>query len=173
MKSVIITSGAYGYKAENATHVKAVTRADGPIQLPDEEVERLIELGVAASVNSSDLADAVQSLAGAGSSQSDNTDKTNGGPVATGKEDKDDGEQEDNPPEGDEGTGGDGDAQEKPDYNVDMKAEELRDMMKVCDLAFKFGMSKADMVAALDAHFDGGVDDGEAPPNLAAEEPVT
>lgn len=50
-----------------------------------------------------------------------------------------------------------------PEYSVDMKASELREIGAMCGLTFKVGMTKADMVAALDAHIEANmVDDDEA-----------
>lgn len=46
-----------------------------------------------------------------------------------------------------------------PEYSIDMKADELRKIGKLCGLTFKVGMSKADMVAALDAFFAEHIDD--------------
>ena len=55
--------------------------------------------------------------------------------------------------------------EEIPAYSVDMKATELREIGKMCGLTFKVGMSKAEMVAALDAHIEAnmvaGVEIGE------------
>lgn len=68
-----------------------------------------------------------------------------------------------------------------PSYNADMKSTELREIMSDYGIPYKVGMSKADMVAALDEYFkeesgedsDGGSEgDEEAPPDLGAEEPV-
>lgn len=39
-----------------------------------------------------------------------------------------------------------------PEYSVDSSAKELREIGKLCGLTFKVGMSKAEMVEALDAH---------------------
>lgn len=39
-----------------------------------------------------------------------------------------------------------------PAYSVEMSANELREIGKLCGLTFKVGTSKAEMVAALDAH---------------------
>ena len=40
-----------------------------------------------------------------------------------------------------------------PDYSIDSKADELRKIGKLCGLTFKVGMSKAEMVEALDGFF--------------------
>lgn len=61
---------------------------------------------------------------------------------------------------------------DKPGYNVDMKADYLRGLMKDFELAIKPGMSKVAMVAALDELFSPQTADSEEPPVLGAEEPV-
>ena len=62
---------------------------------------------------------------------------------------------------------------------MDMKADSLRSLMKQHDIPCRVGMSKAEMVAALDAVFHPAAEDreetaadGEAPPELDAEGPV-
>ena len=66
-----------------------------------------------------------------------------------------------------------------PAYSMDMKADSLRSLMKQHDIPCRVGMSKAEMVAALDAVFHPAAEDreetaadGEAPPELDAEGPV-
>lgn len=69
-----------------------------------------------------------------------------------------------------------------PEYSTDMKAEELRAIAKEMGLTFKVGTSKAEMVAAMDAAIDGGMEDadtdddvlndGEQPPAFDATEAV-
>ena len=39
-----------------------------------------------------------------------------------------------------------------PEYSTETSAKELREIGKLCGLTFKVGMTKAEMVAALDAH---------------------
>ena len=72
-----------------------------------------------------------------------------------------------------------------PEYSIESSAKELLEIAKLCGLTFKVGMSKTDMVAALDAHIEGhmvdGVeitgeddaeDDGEPAPTFDASEAV-
>lgn len=63
-----------------------------------------------------------------------------------------------------------------PEYSVAMKATELREIGSMCGLTFKVGMSKADMVAALDQHFAETTieedEDGEPAPVFDAVEAV-
>lgn len=55
-----------------------------------------------------------------------------------------------------------GEAVTVPEYSVEMKATELREIGAQFGLSFKVGMTKAEMVAALDAHFAEGDTEGEA-----------
>lgn len=48
-----------------------------------------------------------------------------------------------------------------PEYSVDMKATELREIGKLCGLTFKVGMTKEEMVAALDKHIEENMVDDE------------
>lgn len=48
-----------------------------------------------------------------------------------------------------------------PEYSVDMKAAELREIGKLCGLTFKVGMSKEEMAAALDKHIEENMVDDE------------
>ena len=63
-----------------------------------------------------------------------------------------------------------------PEYSVEMKATELREIGAMCGLTFKVGMSKADMVAALDKHIAENTveedEDGEPAPVFDAAEAV-
>lgn len=61
----------------------------------------------------------------------------------------------------------------KPEYDTNMKAAELREIMEECQLSFKVGMSKADMVAVLDAYFDDEEEyDEDELPDISAEDPI-
>ena len=67
-----------------------------------------------------------------------------------------------------------------PEYSESMKAAELREIGAEFGLSFKVGMTKAEMVAALDAYFeemaeaegDETEDDGEPAPDFDASEAV-
>lgn len=48
-----------------------------------------------------------------------------------------------------------------PEYSVAMKASELREIGKLCGLTFKVGMTKEEMVAALDKHIEENMVDDE------------
>lgn len=47
-----------------------------------------------------------------------------------------------------------------PEYSIENTAAELREIGKLCGLAFKVGMTKAEMVEALDAHIASNTVDG-------------
>jgi len=47
-----------------------------------------------------------------------------------------------------------------PAYSEETSAKELREIGKLCGLTFKVGMSKADMIAALDAHIEANTVEG-------------
>jgi hypothetical protein len=64
-----------------------------------------------------------------------------------------------------------------PEYSVDMKATELREIGAMCGLSFKVGMKKTEMVAALDAYVEANMvddedEDGEPAPAFDASEAV-
>lgn len=48
-----------------------------------------------------------------------------------------------------------------PEYSEDMTAKELRDIGKLCGLTFKAGITKKEMVDALDAHIEANMVEGE------------
>lgn len=48
-----------------------------------------------------------------------------------------------------------------PEYSINMKAAELREIGKACGLEFAEGMTKAQMVAALDKHIEENTVDGD------------
>jgi len=58
-----------------------------------------------------------------------------------------------------------------PKYNAETSFADLKQIMKDCGLTYKVGMSRVDVVAALDEYF-ADEDDGEVPPALGTEEPV-
>ena len=47
-----------------------------------------------------------------------------------------------------------------PEYSIENTANELREIGKLCGLTFKVGMTKAQMVEALDAHIEANTVDG-------------
>lgn len=131
---------------------KTFTAEDGAIHLDDALEARFVRLGVAVYVNAPAQSDAE----GTGGAE----DIPEG--VYTSEDDK----TEDKPT--------------LPAYSVDMKAEYLRNLGKQFDLNFKVGMSKAEMVEALDEYFkvedideeDTEEDDGEDAPTFDSTDAV-
>lgn len=62
---------------------------------------------------------------------------------------------------------------EEPKYNAGMKAAELQAIMEAAGLEHKAGMTKAEMVAALDSFYDENDNSGDdPPPAFEPEEPT-
>ena len=60
-----------------------------------------------------------------------------------------------------------------PEYSVDMKADELREIAKLMGLTFKVGTTKAEMVEAMDAYLaENTVEDEEDIPEFDPTEAV-
>lgn len=113
--------------------VKAMDKNSGPFEVSPEQEARLIRLGLAVHVD-------------------------DGTPIGFDEtppmDDEDDGEPA--LPELPEGV------TPIPEYSTENTAAELREIGKLCGLTFKVGMTKAEMVAALDAHIEANmVDDVE------------
>ena len=60
----------------------------------------------------------------------------------------------------------------KPEFGVDMKAEELRELMKTYGLSCKTGMPKADMVDKLNKFFANECEDDNEIPSISEEDIV-
>lgn len=128
--------------------VKAMDKDSGPFVAGAEQEERLVRLGLAVKVEAADDEPAPTD---------DNTVDTDT-PIGM----------DEMPPLPEDVTG-------IPEYSVAMKATELREIGAMCGLTFKVGMSKADMVAALDKHIAENTqeeDDGEPAPVFDASEAV-
>lgn len=63
-----------------------------------------------------------------------------------------------------------------PEYNADMKADELRKIAKLMGLTFAVGTTKVEMVAQMDAfldeHMEDSEDDADMPPEDIEDAPV-
>ena len=124
---------------------------DKPFSLSSAEEARLVKMGVAAYVDKpieppeqdDPNMDPVGDLAG------DSVD--NGAPIGFDEMPPEDFD-EDEMPDGVIGI---------PEYSVDMKVSELREIGNLCGLTFKVGMSKQEMVDALDAHIEANMVDDE------------
>lgn len=137
----------------------ALTEADGPQTFSKEYEARLVSEGVAKYVESKPLR-----------REPPKKDTVKGVATAVGEDKGQDAS--DNPPEDKASSNDAENAQGIPEYNTDMKVAELREIMDDCQLQYKVGMSKADMVAALDAYFEDEAEDEDAPPDLGAEDPI-
>lgn len=128
--------------------VKGMDKNSGPFNAGAEQEERLVRLGLAVKVEDED---------GEPATTADNAVDTDT-PIGM----------DDMPPLPEGVTG-------IPEYSVDTKATELREIGKMCGLTFKVGMTKADMVAALDKHIAENTvedEDGEPAPVFDASEAV-
>jgi hypothetical protein len=165
VKNIKIINGTYGYRAPGVRAVEPKRPGDPPFPLADDKAERLVSLGVA------EYADAPEGGKPAKPPKNGRVKavatRSEGG--KTGKAGV--------PPSGAEtGAQSAGGGEGKPAYDADTKIDELRALMRECGLPYRVGMTKAEMVAALDEFFseaggDGG--DDETPPDVGAEDPVT
>lgn len=136
------------------------TVADGRLTLPCEEEARLVFRGVADYVTKPILNTAPDAGAPAGEEDESGADVTL-------------------PDNGNSAAGAIENNGNIPAYSIDMRADYLRSLLKQHDIPCKVGMSKAEMVAALDEVFnpviegdETAAEDSEIPPELGAEEPV-
>lgn len=138
MKKIKITQGTYGF--HNGSRIEPKDRKSESFLLDDAEAARLIRLGVAESVDEA---------------------------VATpGEHSESSGVGKNSPERKNALEGITGDLDGRPDYSVDSDVKDLRAIAKKAGITFKIGMSKKDMVKALDAHFD------DEMPDLSAAPPV-
>lgn len=114
----------------SGTYAGIRTASDGPFSLTEKEEARLVARGVAKYVDAPSTAPADDQEPAGGVEES---------PAVNDTPESVDETQE--LPDGVEGI---------PEYSVDNSPAELRAIGKLCGLTFKVGMSKADMVAALD-----------------------
>lgn len=153
MRNIVITQGAYGHRPEGSRLTETKTADDGSFAVSDEEAARLVGLKVARYADSEEIP-----VTGVATPE--------GGGDGTGEGD--------NPPGDDGGAEGREAAREKPEYGADTGFDDLKELLAACGLKFVVGMSKVDIIAALDEYYGGGdTGDDEAPPNLSPEDPVT
>ena len=176
MKLVRIISGTYGHKPKGAPSVKTI-RIDETVELPDTEAARLVQLRVAAYVDTPAVVpvdpDTDMLPSGISTSSGDEDDLS---PGDTPDEDENgaEGEESGEQPVGEAPPAADSTESNNtiPEYNAEMPLVILKEILKDCGLPFKFGMSKLDVVQVLDDYFADAEDD-EAPPSLDTEDPVT
>lgn len=137
---VQIVRGVYGHYIDG--RVVAKDKNSEPFELSPEQEERLVAAGVAEYVNLPDAApdeDGKTVPEGGGNDAPDDDGNTEA-PIGF-----------DELPE---------DVVGIPEYSVESSAKELREIGKLCGLAFPATMTKADMVAALDKHIEENTVDG-------------
>lgn len=120
---------------------------DGAFSLPAAEEARLVARKVARYVDPPKQADTEIDLPG-----DDDVDAPIGFDETPPDDFVDDGEDLPELPEGVIGI---------PEYSENMKVSELREIGAMCGLTFKVGMTKAEMVAALDKHIEENMVDDE------------
>ncbi len=153
-----ITNGTYGYRPmilkkdhkEPSEYVVPITRNDPPIDVDGKEAKRLVEAGVAEYVHIHDVATAPapsedESPIGNMSNSEDGLDSPGDG----GNEDDDLTDDED-----------------ITVFSIGMKADELRAAMRERNLPIRVGMTKAEMVEALNGSIE------EAAPDITPQDVV-
>ena len=142
-----IINGTYGHRpilpnGEYSNYVVPVTRADLPIDVDEKEAARLVNCGIAEYVNGEAVATAYVPTEERTPSGNTHDDAGDAGSA---------GEPEDEP-------------EDEPVFTTDMRVDELRAAMRERGLSAKVGMTKADMVAALN--------DAEDLPDLTVQDVV-
>jgi hypothetical protein len=171
MKRIKIINGTFGHRPAGSKRLDPKGVNDPPFEIDDDKAERLVSLGVA------EYADAAPKEKPSPAAKDKRANA-----VATRSRGGKPGKASVSPPKTKPGAQSAADAPEKPAYDADTKIDELRALMREHGLPYRVGMTKAEMAAALDEIFsDAGNgaeespagDDGEAPPNIGGEGPVT
>ncbi len=178
MKIIKIINTVYGHRPAGSKYIQPKRAGDPPFEVEDGEAERLVSMGVAVYVDAEPVATPVSGDEGQGTGEdvpkgengTGGQENAEGAGDPDGSEDSGDTEVEDGEADGldDE----DSDSEEKPEYSLDMKFDDLRDLMKTCGLTYKVGMTKVDIVKMLDEYYGNGAEDNEALPDFNAEGPV-
>ncbi|MGN1370194.1 MAG: SAP domain-containing protein [Aristaeellaceae bacterium] len=134
-----IINGTYGHRpklanGKDSPYVVPVTRNDPPIEVDEKEASRLVEAGIAEYVNVEEVATA--------NSPSEQENAVCNTPENEGCSDCD--QTPENAPSN----------FEYQEFTTDMRVDELRAAMRERGIALKIGMSKADMVNALNSAED-------------------
>lgn len=173
MRTVKIVSGVFGHRPEGSKYIEPKKAGDPPFLVADELAARLVAIKVAVYVNEDNIsldtgvATAIKETVDA--KAVDNITEDN--ELLQSEIEPLDDEQ----PQADNEPPQEVDLPERPAYTADMKAAELREIMDEYQLPFKVGMSKVDMVAALDDFFADEVEDDESAdelPEIGAEDPI-
>lgn len=178
MRTIRIVNGVFGHRPEGSKYIEPKQAGDPPFSVDDKQAARLVALKVAVYV------DEEKNLPFTEVATTNNEDIGTGTVDNIAEDDKlpqgeieplDGGQPQNVTEPDDELLLEEADLPERPVYNADMKAVELREIMDEYQLPFKVGMSKVDMVAALDDFFADEVEDDESAddmPDLGAEDPV-
>lgn len=142
MVKIKITRGFYGLHTNIGVKVKSPN--DDAFEVDDNEAKRLVELGVAKCVGDMPVATNAENA---------NEDNASVNPIKSESP-------AESEYEGDSAT-------DIPEYSSDSTVAELRAIAKNEGITFKVGMTKSEMLTALDEYF--GVNDA---PDLSAEIPV-
>lgn len=142
MKKIVITGGRYGYISPSGVY-DVKTTASAPFEVDDKEAARLVKLGVA-------------KIYGEGGKRPETGDISSG-------EGSDPAEDEN--PTDDENEG-------FFEYDENTPVKELREIGKKCGLSFPVGVTKADMIAALDEYFEKSAEGDDGDIDLSVEPPV-
>lgn len=147
MKTIRIISGVFGHQTDG--RIKPVKAGDPPIEVEAKVAERLVDQGFAIYLGDEPVATHSEGSNGDG--------EVNDPPAG------------ENPPKGEN----DGDSGNKPpfrpEYNADMKLDDLKEIMVDCGMSFRVGMSKEDIVGMLDEYFEEIEEDGEGFPDLGGQ----
>lgn len=125
MRTVQIIQGTYAYRVNGMLEPK--DRFSAPFPVGDAEAERIVSLGIAKYADK-----------GVATGSGSVAQEISGG-NPTEKEDAQELEYE---------------AQDKPEYSIENTVADLRKIAKENGISLKVGMTKEEMVAALDAHFE-------------------
>jgi hypothetical protein len=176
MKCIKIITSVYGHRPKGSKYIQPKRAGDPPFLVEDEKAERLVAKGVAVYVDAEPVATAsgegedpetgeyipdgeagADGEENAGSNGADDSEEDSDSDPDDSREDSEDDDGSDDE---------EADSEEKPEYSINMKFDDLRELLKECELPYKVGMTKADIVAALDEFY------GENPPELDAEDPI-
>lgn len=176
MKRIKIITSVYGHRPAGSKYIQTKRAGDPPFEVEDEKAARLVAKGVAVYADAEPVATISNEDEDPGTGDDIPEDETgadgeeNAGSNGTDDSDSDsdsDSDDSEDDSEGDDGSDAENaDGEEKPEYSIDSKFDDLRELLKKCELPYKVGMTKAEIVAALDTYFN------EPPPDLGAEDPI-
>lgn len=147
MKTIRIVSGVFGYQVEG--RIKPVKAGDSPVTVKAEVAERLVKHGFAIYVPDNGVATDPD---GGKSNAEVNT------PPAENK-----------PPNGENNADGENISPVKPEYDMDTHFDVLKAILKDCEIPFRVGMSKEEIIEILDEYFNDEGEDGEGFPDLEGQ----